>query len=107
MRKVLAIWSVLLVLGTAAVGWCIQTVYALHDQVQYTQTVLAGDPAVADGLTVQTNSEYKSQLFCHTAARMQQGAPHTQTDYRFYQTKQTQSHSDCRLYRLGRDARGF
>lgn len=91
MRKVLAIWSVLLVLGTAAVGWCIQTVYAPHDQVQYTQTVLAGDPAAADGLTVQTNSEYKSRLFWHTTARMQQGTPHTQTDYRFYQTKQTQS----------------
>lgn len=91
MRKALGLIAALLVLGAAAVGWCAKTIYAAHDQVQFKQTVLAGDPAAADGLTVQAHATYQNQIFWDSEITVQGDAPQTQTDYRFTQTKQKEA----------------
>lgn len=91
MRKALGLMAVLLVLGIAAFGWCAKTVYEPHDQVQFTQTVLAGDPSAAKGLSVQTHATLGNQLFWDCATLLQGDAPSiTQTEYRFFNTKQAE-----------------
>lgn len=90
MRKALGFMAALLVFGAAAVGWCAQTVYAAHDQVRFTQTILSGDPAAADGLSVQTHATYGNRLFWDSTTKLQDGAPQTQTEYHFFNTEQEQ-----------------
>lgn len=95
MRKALGLMAVLLVLGIAAFGWCANTVYEPHDQVQFTQTVLAGDPAAAKGLSVQTHATLGNQLFWDCATLLQGDALSiTQTEYRFFNTKQEQEETE-------------
>lgn len=90
MRKALGLLIVLLVLCTSSVVWCALTVYLPHDQVQFTQTVLAGDPATAEGLTVQTYATYQNHLFWDSMTQIQNSVPQTKTDYRFYQSEQSE-----------------
>lgn len=90
MRKALGLLILLLVLCTSSVVWCALTVYLPHDQVQFTQTVLAGDPATAEGLTVQTYATYQNHLFWDSMTQIQNSVPQTKTDYRFYQSEQSE-----------------
>lgn len=62
------------------------TVNAARDQVELTQTVLLGDPAAAQGLTIRTRANYQDRLFWDTLLRPgTEAAP--ETAYRFYQTE--------------------
>ena len=88
MRKALGLMAVLLVAGSTAVGWCATTIYAAHDQVTFTQTILAGDPAAAEELSVQTYATYDDRLFWDSTTNLHGDAPQTQTEYRFYNTEQ-------------------
>ncbi|MGO5095260.1 hypothetical protein ACTQ34_05460 [Agathobaculum sp. LCP25S3_E8] len=89
MRKAFGLMAVLLFLGGAAMGWCVKTVYASHDQVQFTENVLAGDSAAADGLSIQMHATYGGQLFWDSTMLLQRDEPPiTQTAYHFFNTEQ-------------------
>lgn len=89
MRKAFGLMAVLLLLGGATMGWCVKTVYASHDQVQFTENVLAGDPVAADGLSIQTHATYGGQMFWDSTTLLQGDEPPiTQTAYHFFNTEQ-------------------
>lgn len=87
MRKSLGLVIVLLLFGSVSAIWCARMIYAEHDQVRFTETVLAGDPAVADGLSIQTHATYGNYLFWDSTTKLQNGTPHTQTEYHFFNTE--------------------
>lgn len=90
MRKSLSLVIVLLLFGSVSAIWCARMIYAERDQVRFTQTILSGDPAVADGLSVQTHATYGNFLFWDSTTRLQNGTPQTQTEYHFFNTEQEQ-----------------
>lgn len=84
MRKAMGILLFLLILCVGGISYCITIVYAPHDQVQVTQTVLAGDPSATEGLSIQTHTNYGQHLFWDTTVMPQGSAtPETKTDYHF------------------------
>lgn len=95
MRKSLGLMIVLLLFGSVSTIWCVRMVYAQHDQVQFTETVLAGDPAVAEGLSIQAHATYNNQLFWDSNTVFNGNKPlTTQTEYHFFNTEQTEKFED-------------
>ena len=92
MRKAFGLMIILLLFGSVSTIWCVRMIYAGNDQVQFTETVLAGDPAVVDGLSVQTHATYGNHLFWDSTTKLQAGAPQTQTEYHFFNTEQEHSY---------------
>ena len=63
------------------------SVQGSREQIEVTQTTIAGDPSAAEDLQVRTLLNLKSQLFWQTdyAAGAE---PRANTTFRFYQTRQ-------------------
>lgn len=89
MRKAFGLTIVLLLLGSVSTIWCVRMVYAEHDQVQFTETVLAGDPAAAESLSIRAHATYNDQLFWDSNTVFNGNKPlTTQTEYHFFNTEQ-------------------
>lgn len=103
MRKSLGLIIILLLFGSITTFWCARMVYAEHDQVQFTETVLAGDPAAAEGLSIRAHATYKNQLFwdSNTVFNGDKSLT-TQTEYHFFNTEQKEesenSYNGVELY---------
>lgn len=89
MRKAFGLMIVLLLFGSVSTIWCVRMVYAEHDQVQFTETVLAGDPSAAEGLSIRAHATYNDQLFWDSNTVFNRNKPlTTQTKYHFFNTEQ-------------------
>lgn len=76
MRKLLITFFLLLTLSVSVLVIGHRTVDSLQDQITVTETVLDGDPAAAQGLTVTLDTDCEGQLFWHTTYEI--GADPTQ-----------------------------
>ena len=78
---VLLLTLILFISGTAC--YAQNEILKEKDQVHFKETVLYGDKAVVDGVTVEMKKEYSSNLFWDSTYVI--GAtPKEETDYRFY-----------------------
>ena len=78
---VLLLTLILFISGTAC--YAQNEILKEKDQVNFKETVLYGDKAVVDGVTVEMKNEYSSNLFWDSTYVI--GAtPKEETDYRFY-----------------------
>ena len=85
MRRAGILLLALAVLSAAGIAAAGTAVNAARDQVEYTETVLLGDPAAARGLTIRERAHYDDRLFWDTLLRPgAEAAP--ETAYRFYQS---------------------
>ena len=66
MKRTLIAAALLLLLPVAALGAAARSVGGQAEQVVLTPTVLYGDPAAAQGLTVQLHSQYQDRLYWDT-----------------------------------------
>lgn len=82
MRKGAILWALLLVLSVGGVCLAAAGVYKVHDQVVLTETIVYGDRAAADGLSVQLYTRYDSRLFWDTTCTLDT-EQRTQTAYSF------------------------
>lgn len=103
MRKAFGLMIVLLLFGSVSTIWCVRMVYTEHDQVHFTETVLAGDPAVAEGLSIRAHATYNDQLFWDSNTVFNGNKPlTTQTEYHFFITEQSEesenSYNGVELY---------
>lgn len=103
MRKTFGLMIALLLFGSVSTIWCVRMVYAEHDQVHFTETVLAGDPAAAEGLSIRAHATYNNQLFWDSNTVFNGNKPlTTQTEYHFFNTEQSEesenSYNGVELY---------
>ena len=77
MKRTLIAAALLLLLPVAALGAAARSVGGQAEQVALTPTVLYGDPAAAQGLTVQLHSQYQDRLYWDTALRLEGGGSQT------------------------------
>ena len=82
MRKAAILLAVLLVLSVGGVCVAASGVYEAHDRVALTETVVYGDRAAADGLTVVRRTGYNDHLLWDTVCTLDAGQT-TETDYAF------------------------
>lgn len=82
MRKAAILLAVLLALSVGGVCVAASGVYEACDQVVLTETVVYGDRAAADGLTVVRRTGYNDHLLWDTTCTLDAGQ-RTETDYAF------------------------
>ena len=88
MRKSLIVFCLLLLCGGGFLAGTAGAVGSRQDRIAVTETTLAGDPAAAEGLSVEVSLEMESQLFWTTVFAA--GAdPVPETEFQFYQERQT------------------
>ena len=82
MKKAFAAFVVLVVLGVAAL--CIFPGYVTKeaDRITFTEQVIFGDPAVIEGVTVDTHYEYDRRVFWDTTY-VAGATPETKTEYSY------------------------
>ena len=82
MKKIFPVFIGMLVLGIATL--CVLPGYILQesDQVQMTEQVLLGDPAIVEGVTIKGYNHYNGNLFWNTTYVAGKD-PEVETEYRF------------------------
>ena len=63
MKKALALTLVLLLLTVSAFACAARDINSQQEQLIYTESILYGDPAAAQGIEVKASSTYRNQLF--------------------------------------------
>ena len=66
MKKSTFLFVLLLILSTVGICYFYTTVNAQKNKVTLTETVLAGDPSAAEGVTVDVKTHYDNHLFWNT-----------------------------------------
>ena len=82
MRKAAILLTVLLALSVGGACVAASGVYEAHDRVALTETVVYGDRAAADGLTVERRTKYSSRIFWDTTCTMD-AEQTAETEYTF------------------------
>ena len=82
MRKAAILLAVLLALSVGGVCVAASGVYEARDRVALTETVVYGDRAAADGLTVERRTKYSSRIFWDTTCTLD-AEQTAETDYTF------------------------
>ena len=83
MKRSVIVLALLLVLGITGTCFAHTSVNAARDQVSFTETVVYGDRAAADGLRIETGANYDSHLHWDSATTFTADSHTTQTDYHF------------------------
>ncbi len=96
MKKSFVLLLALVVLVSGTAYFAQNELLKEKDQVHYTEQVLFGDKSVVDGVSVEANIAYNSQLFWKTAYEIGD-VPKEETEYTFY----TWPYSDNRLIQEG------
>ncbi len=87
MKKSLIALAVLLVLAIAGIAAGFRYADDGKDQVTVTEKTILGDPAMAQGLTLETRYSYDNQIFWHTVCPVS-AEPQPETEFRFYSAQQ-------------------
>lgn len=91
MKKTLVITSLLFILSIGFIAVLHTSLLKEKDQVTYQDTILCGDASMAEGITVQCNTQYDQKLFWNTTYKPGKH-PVTKTEYRMYTTEQEESY---------------
>ncbi len=86
MKKSFVLLVALIVLISGTAYYAQGELLKEKDQVHFTEKVLYGDKSVVEGVKVDTNISYESQLFWHTIYEIG-NEPKEETEYKFYPTK--------------------
>lgn len=87
MKKSLMALAILLALAVAGIAAGFRYADDGKDQVTVTEQTILGDPAMAQGLTLETRYSYDNQIFWHTVCPVS-AEPQPETEFRFYSAQQ-------------------
>lgn len=83
MRKSLVLTLLLLAASIGCISFARNTVNRARDQVMFTENVICGDKAVAEGLKVRCDAHYNHRLFWSTTCTIAAADPLCDTEYNF------------------------